>query len=183
MFDSNIFKAVDAISPSWRGELEITDAIQWLVDNGYSVSPYIHRGWWIDTGAPGEMLEANDLVLEEIEYHVEGYVDRESKVGRRVTIQRGAEIINSIVRGPTIIGENARIVNSYIGPFTSIDRGVVIENSEIEHSVVLDNSQIRDIDTRIQDSLIGRGVIITRSPIKPKALKLTLGDQSRLGIL
>ncbi len=169
--------------PSWRGELEITDAIQWLVDNGYSVSPYIHRGWWIDTGAPGEMLEANDLVLEEIEYHVEGYVDRESKVGRRVTVQRGAEIINSVVRGPAIIGENARIVNSYIGPFTSIDHDVVIENSEIEHSVVLDNSRISDIDTRIQDSLIGRGVIITRSPIKPKALKLTLGDQSRLGIL
>lgn len=183
MFDSNVFKAVDAISPSWRGELEITDAIQWLVDNGYAVSPYIHRGWWIDTGAPGEMLEANDLVLEEIEYHVEGYVDRESQVGRRVTIQRGAEIINSVIRGPSIIGEDARIVNSYIGPFTSIDHDVVIENSEIEHSVVLDNSEIRDIDTRIQDSLIGRGVVITRSPIKPKALKLTLGDQSRLGIL
>ena len=183
MFDANVFKAVDAISPSWRGELEITDAIQWLVDNGYSVSPYVHRGWWIDTGAPGELLEANDLVLEEIDYRVEGYVDRESQVGRRVMVQRGAEIINSVVRGPSIIGENARIVNSYIGPFTSIDRGVLIENSEIEHSVVLDNSQICNIDTRIQDSLIGRGVIITRSPIKPKALKLTLGDQSRLGIL
>ncbi len=183
MFDHNVFKAVDAISPSWRGELEITDAIQWLVDNDYAVSPYVHRGWWIDTGAPGEMLEANDLVLEEIEYHVDGYVDRESQVGRRVTVERGAEIINSVVRGPAIIGENARIVNSYIGPFTSIDHDVVIENSEIEHSVILDNSQISDIDTRIQDSLIGRGVIITRSPIKPKALKLTLGDQSRLGIL
>lgn len=183
MFDHNVFKAVHAISPSWRGELEITDAIQWLVDNGYSVSPYIHRGWWIDTGAPGEMLEANDLVLEEIDYHVEGYVDRESKVGRRVTVQRGAEIINSVVRGPAIIGENARIVNSYIGPFTSIDHDVVIENSEIEHSVVLDNSRISDVDTRIQDSLIGRWVVITRSPIKPKALKFTLGDQSRLGIL
>ncbi len=183
MFDSNVFKAVDAITPSWRGELEITDAIQWLVDHDYAVSPYIHRGWWIDTGAPGEMLEANDLVLEEIEYRVEGYADRESQVGRRVMVQRGAEIINSVVRGPSIIGEDARIVNSYIGPFTSIDHDVLIENSEIEHSVVLDNSQIRDIGTRIQDSLIGRGVVITRSPIKPKALKLTLGDQSRLGIL
>lgn len=183
MFDANIFKAVNAIRPSFRGELEITDAIQWLVDNEYSVHPFIHRGWWIDTGAPGEMLEANDLVLEEIDYEIEGYVDRDSKVGRRVRVQRGAEIINSIVRGPSIIGENARIVNSYIGPFTSINYDVLIENSEIEHSVVLEQSEIRDIGTRIQDSLIGRGVVITRSPIKPKALKLTLGDNSHIGIL
>ncbi|HID51661.1 MAG TPA: glucose-1-phosphate thymidylyltransferase, partial [Anaerolineae bacterium] len=110
MFDHNIMQAVNEITPSWRGELEITDAIQWLVDNNYSVHPYIHRGWWIDTGQPGDMLEANDLVLEEMEYKIEGYVDRESEVGRRVTIQRGAEIINSVVRGPSIIGENARIV-------------------------------------------------------------------------
>jgi glucose-1-phosphate thymidylyltransferase len=183
MFDSNIFKAVHAIRPSFRGELEITDAIQWLVDHDYAVHPFVHHGWWIDTGAPGEMLEANDLVLEEIDYEIEGYVDRESKVGRRVRVQRGAEIINSIIRGPSIIGENARIVNSYIGPFTSINYDVVIENSEIEHSVVLENSEIRDIGTRIQDSLIGRGVVIARSPIKPKALKLTLGDNSHVGIL
>ncbi|NCF65023.1 MAG: glucose-1-phosphate thymidylyltransferase [Chloroflexi bacterium] len=183
MFDSNIFEAVDAIRPSYRGELEITDAIQWLVDNGFSVHPFIHRGWWIDTGAPGEMLEANDLVLEEINYEIEGYVDRDSKVGRRVSVERGAEVINSIVRGPTIIGENARIINSYIGPFTSINYGVTIENSEIEHSVVLENSEIRNIDSRIQDSLIGQSVVIARSPIKPKALKLTLGDHSHVGIL
>ncbi len=183
MFDSNIFKAVDAIRPSFRGELEITDAIQWLVDSGLAVHPFVHTGWWIDTGAPGEMLEANDLVLEEIEYKIEGYIDRDSKVGRRVTVERGAEIINSIVRGPSIIGENARIVNSYIGPFTSISYDVTIENSEIEHSVVLEKSEIRDIGSRIQDSLIGRGVVIARSPIKPKALKLTLGDNSHVGIL
>jgi len=183
MFDTNVFKAVDAIRPSFRGELEITDAIQWLVDNGYSVHPFVHRGWWIDTGAPGEMLEANDLVLEEIEYEVNGYVDRDSKVGRRVSIQRGAEVINSIIRGPSIIGENARVINSYIGPFTSINYDVTIENSEIEHSVILENSEIRNIDSRIQDSLIGRHVIIARSPIKPKALKLTLADHSHVGIL
>lgn len=183
MFDKNIFEAVNSIRPSFRGELEITDAIQWLVDHDFSVHPFIHRGWWIDTGAPGEMLEANDLVLEEIDYEIEGYVDRDSKVGRRVCVQRGAEIINSIIRGPSIIGENARIVNSYIGPFTSINYDVVIENSEIEHSVILEQSEIRDIGTRIQDSLVGRGVIITRSPIKPKALKLTLGDNSQIGIL
>ena len=183
MFDHNIFTAIDNITPSWRNELEITDAIQWLVDNGFTVQPYIHRGWWIDTGRPGDMLEANDLALEEIDYVVEGYVDRDSEVGRRVCIQRGAEIINSVVRGPAIIGENTRIVNSYIGPFTSISHDVVVEDSEIEHSMVLEKSRIINIDARIQDSLIGRDVVISRSPIKPKAHKLTLGDHSRVGIL
>ena len=183
MFDNNIMKAVNSIAPSARGELEITDAIQWLITNGFTVHPYIHRGWWIDTGKRSDMLEANDLVLEEIEYKIEGYVDRDSQVGRRVTVQRGAEIINSVVRGPSIIGENARIVNSYIGPYTSIDHDVTIENSEVEHSMVLENSKIVDIETRIQDSLIGRNTNIRKSPIKPKALKLMLGDNSDVGIL
>ncbi len=183
MFDHNVMTAVNAITPSWRGELEITDAIQWLIDNGHAVHPYIHRGWWIDTGQPGDMLEANDLVLEELDYKIEGYVDRDSQIGRRVTIQQGAEIINSVVRGPSIIGENTRIVNSYIGPFTSIDKNVVVENSEIEHSMVLENSKISDIEARIQDSLIGRNATITKSPYKPKALKFTLGDNSNIGIL
>ncbi|MCI0394311.1 MAG: glucose-1-phosphate thymidylyltransferase [Chloroflexi bacterium] len=183
MFDPAIFEAVKAIRPSWRNELEITDAIQWLIDNGCSVHPYIHHGWWIDTGAPSAMLEANNLVLEELEYKIEGYVDRDSKVGRRVTVEQGAEIINSVIRGPSIIGENSRIVNSYIGPFTSIYHHVTVEDSEVEHSVVLEYSQIRNITARIQDSLIGRYVTIERSPIKPKAHKLTLGDYSQVGIL
>lgn len=183
MFDSSIFEAVEAIGPSWRGEYEITEAIQWLVNNGYSVHPYIHTGWWIDTGRPGDLLEANDLVLEEMDYTIEGYVDRDSQIGRRVTIQRGAEVINSVVRGPAIIGDSARIINSYVGPFTSIDHHVTIENSEIEHSIVLEYSQIRNIESRIQDSLIGRHVVIRRSPIRPKALKLTLADYSEVGIL
>ncbi len=183
MFDHHVFEAVNAIAPSWRGELEITDAIQWLIDSGHNVHPYVHRGWWIDTGKRDDMLEANDLVLEEIDYQVEGYVDRDSQVDRRVTVQRGAEIINSVVRGPAIIGENARIVNSYIGPFTSIDHDVLIENAEIEHSMVLENCHIRNIESRIQDSLIGRNVTISRSPIKPKALKLMLADHSQVGIL
>lgn len=183
MFDHHIFEATSAIAPSWRGELEITDAIQWLIENGHTVHPYVHRGWWIDTGKREDMLEANDLVLEEIDYYVEGYVDRDSQVGRRVRVQRGAEIINSVVRGPSIIGEDARIVNSYVGPFTSIGNNVVIENSEIEHSMVLENSHIQNIGARIQDSLIGRNVTINRSPIKPKAHKLTLGDNSQVGIL
>jgi glucose-1-phosphate thymidylyltransferase len=183
MFDSNIFQAVNSIKPSWRGELEITDAIQWLVDQKFNVHPYVHHGWWIDTGRPGDLLEANDLVLEEITHTIDGYVDRDSQVDRRVTIQRGAEVINSIIRGPAIIGENSRIINSYVGPYTSIDHHVTIENSEIEHSMVLEKSRISNIETRVQDSLIGREVVISRSPIKPKALKMTLADHSQVGIL
>jgi glucose-1-phosphate thymidylyltransferase len=183
MFDHHVFDAVNSISPSWRGELEITDAIQWLVENDYRVFPYIHRGWWIDTGAPTAMLEANSLVLEELTPCIEGYVDRDSEVDSRVTVEKGAEIINSVVRGPTIIGEDTRVINSYVGPFTSIYHHVVVEDSEIERSIVLEYSRIRDIPARIQDSLIGRQVDLSRSPIKPKALKLTLGDYSQVGIL
>jgi glucose-1-phosphate thymidylyltransferase len=183
MFDESIMEAVNAITPSWRGELEITDSIQWLVDSGRSVHAYVHRGWWFDTGKPGDMLEANDLVLEELDHRIEGYVDRASQVGRRVTIQKGAEVINSVIRGPSIIGEDSRIINSYIGPFTSIYHHVTVEDSEIEHSMVLEYSHIREIDARIQDSLIGRFVTIRRSPIKPKSHKMTLGDHSQVGIL
>jgi glucose-1-phosphate thymidylyltransferase len=183
MFDSHIFEAVDSINPSWRGELEITDAIQWLIDHDYHVSPYIHRGWWIDTGKKSDMLEANRLVLDELEPIIEGYVDRDSRVKGKVTIQTGAEIINSVIRGPAIIGEYTRIVNGYIGPFTSIYHHCLVEHSEIEHSIVLEYSKIVDIPQRIEDSLIGRNVEIFRSPIKPKAYKLMLGDNSTVGIL
>lgn len=183
MFDHHIHEACDAIKPSWRGELEITDAIQWLVEHGHAVHPYVHRGWWIDTGKPIDMLDANDHVLEELEHRVEGFIDRQSRVDKRVTVEAGAEVINSVVRGPAIIGRGTRVVNSYIGPFTSIYHDVVIDGSEIEHSIVLENSQIIDIPNRIADSLIGRNVKLTRSPIKPSAHKLTLGDYSEVGLL
>ncbi|MCB0215321.1 MAG: glucose-1-phosphate thymidylyltransferase [Chloroflexi bacterium] len=183
MFDHHIHAACDAIQPSWRGELEITDAIQWLVDQGLAVHPYVHRGWWIDTGKPIDMLDANDHVLEEKVHRIEGFVDRDSTVDKRVTVEAGAEIINSVVRGPAAIGRNTRIVNSYIGPFTSIYHDVLVEGSEIEHSIVLENSRIEGIQGRIADSLIGRNARLTRSPIKPSAHKLTLGDYSEIGLL
>jgi glucose-1-phosphate thymidylyltransferase len=183
MFDPHIFEAVNAISPSWRGELEITDAIQWLVDGNYDVHPYVHRGWWIDTGRPGDMLEANSLVLEELIPAIHGYVDRTSEVDSRVTVEKGAEIINSVVRGPAIIGQQTRVVNAYVGPFTSIYHHCLIENAEISRSIVLEHSQIRNIERRLEDSLIGRNVTIHRSPIRPKAYKFTLGDNSNLGLL
>ncbi len=183
MFDHHIFEAVEAIQPSWRGELEITDAIQYLVENQYAVYPYVHDGWWIDTGKPIDMLAANSLVLQELAPRVDGDVDRESQVEGPVTVESGAEIVNSRIRGPVIIGEGTRVVNSFVGPFTSIYHHCLIQNSEIEHSIVLENTRILDIPTRIEDSLIGRNVEIARSPIKPRALKLTLGDYSRVGIL
>ena len=183
MFDHHIFEAVHAIKPSWRGELEITDAIQWLVDNGFAVHPYIHRGWWIDTGAPIDMLAANDKVLEELDHKIQGFVDKDSRVTDNVTVETDAEIINSVIRGPAIIGEGTRVVNSYVGPFTSIHHHCVVEDSEIEHCIVLEYSRIVDLPVRIADSLIGRNVEIGRSPYKPKAYKLTLGDHSKVGIL
>jgi len=183
MFDHSVFEAVNAIKPSWRNELEITDAIQYLVDHGSTVRPYVHTGWWIDTGAPGDMLDANRLVLDEMEPKIEGYVDRASKLIGKVIVQKGAEIIGSVIRGPAIIGEETRIVNAYIGPFTSVYHHVVVEKSEIEHSIVLEHSRIVDIPQRIENSLIGRNVEIVRSPLLPKAFKLTLGDNSKVGLL
>ncbi len=182
MFDHHIFEATEAIQPSWRGELEITDAIQWLVDHGYTVFPYVHQGWWIDTGHPDDMLEANSKVLDELKPEVLGFVDEHSEVDSRVTIQAGAEIINSTIRGPAIIGEHTRIVNSYIGPFTSIYHHVLIENCEIDRSIVLEHSVMRDIEVRVQDSLIGRQALVQKSEYRPKALKLNLGDHSKVGL-
>lgn len=183
MFDPTIHEAVRAITPSWRGELEITDAIQWLVEQNYKVHPYIHRGWWIDTGKPIDMLAANAKVLEELTPRIEGFVDRDSQVDERVTIEAGAEIVNSVVRGPTIIGENTRIVNSYVGPFTSIYHDCQIENAEIEYSLILEHSTISNVHNRITDSLIGRNVKVAHSELKPQAIKLTLGDNSQLGLI
>lgn len=183
MFNAHVFEAVNSIKPSWRGELEITDAIQWLVEHNYAVYPYVHTGWWIDTGRPGDMLEANSLVLEELTPCIEGYVDRASQVDSRVIVEKGAEVINSVIRGPAIIGEHARIVNAYIGPFTSIYHHVLVENAEVSRSIVLEHSQISDLDQRIEDSLIGRHVVIQRSPIRPRAYKFTIGDHSQLGLL
>ncbi len=183
MFDQTVWNAVEAIRPSARGELEITDAIQWLITNGCKVHPYIHEGWWIDTGKKGDMLEANRLVLDEMEPSIAGYVDRDSHLIGKVIIERGAEVINSTIRGPAIIGEHTRIVNAYIGPFTSIYHHCLVEESEIEHSIVLESSSIRELPHRLEDSLIGRNVDVGRSPFKPKAYRLMLGDNSSVGVL
>ena len=183
MFDHHVFEAVNNIQPSGRGELEITDTIQYLIDQGLKVSPQIITSAWIDTGKPGDILEANRLVLEELQPRMEGQVDKDSQVNGKVTIERGAKVKNSVIRGPAIIGEESEIINSYIGPFTSVYHHVLIEDSELEHCIVLEHSHIIDVEGRIEDSLIGRYVEVTRSPKKPKAYKMTLGDHSKVGIL
>src|SRR3990172_889957 len=183
MFDHTVFDAVRNIKPSARGELEITDTIQYLITSGLAVAPQVITGWWIDTGKKDDLLEANRLILETFESRIEGEVDSSSQVNGKVIVERGAEIRNSVVRGPAIIGEGTRIVNSYIGPFTSIYHHCTISDAEIEHSIILENCRIVDIGTRIEDSLIGRNVEITRSMDKPKAYKLVLGDHSKVGVV
>jgi glucose-1-phosphate thymidylyltransferase len=183
MFDSGIMEAARAIKPSGRGELEITDAIQWLIDRGRTVDPHVINGWWKDTGRLEDMLEANRIMLETLEPSTEGHVDSESRVEGIVVVEKGAEVIASNIRGPAIIGEGTRIVNSFIGPYTSVYFGVEINGSEIEHSIILENSRITDIPGRIEDSLIGQNVEVGRSPLKPHAYRLMLGDNSRVGII
>ncbi len=183
MFDAAIWDAVAAIRPSPRGELEITDAIQWLVEHGRRVFPYVHEGWWIDTGKKDDMLEANRLILEELAASNAGTVDAESRLIGKVIIEHGAEVINSTIRGPAIIGEHTRIINAYVGPFTAISHHCTIESAEIEHSIVLDHCTIRDLPHRLEESLIGRNVEISRSTLKPRAYRLVVGDHCTIGVL
>lgn len=177
LFDPSIHEAVASIEPSPRGELEITDAIQWLIDHGHRVRHEVLEGWWKDTGKLQPLLEGNRLILETLELDVRGSVDADSLIDGRVVIEQGAEIVNSTVRGPAIIGERTRVVNSYIGPFTSVYFDCEIVDSEIEHSVVLEESKVLDV-ARVADSLIGKQVVIHRSTTRPHATRLMVGDHS-----
>ena len=179
-FDKNIFTAVKSIEPSWRNELEITDAIQWLVTNGYRVDPHVVEGWWKDTGKPGDMLEANRIMLEALERSVQGTVCDESAVMGRVEIHPSATVRNSTIRGPAIIGEDAVIEDAYIGPFTAISKGVRISEAEVENSIILDNCTIERVGTRIDAALLGRGVRVESTKTRPKAISLVLGDNSHV---
>ncbi|MBM42077.1 MAG: glucose-1-phosphate thymidylyltransferase [Acidobacteria bacterium] len=182
MFGPEVFESVKRITPSFRNELEITDAIQDLIDRGLTVRPHLVEGWWKDTGKLDDMLEANRLILETMERRIEGSVDTKSRVEGKVVIEAGAEIIGSVIRGPAIIGANARIEHAYVGPFTSIMNGVEIRESELEHSIVLEGSVLSDLASRVIDSLIGRNVRIIRQPVKPSAYRFMLGDNSEVGI-
>ncbi len=182
MFGPEVFESVNRIRPSFRNELEITDAIQDLIDRGLTVRPHLVDGWWKDTGKLEDVLEANRLVLDTFERRIEGSCDAESRVEGKVIIEAGAIIEHSVVRGPAIIGARARITRAYVGPFTSIMNDVTIRESEIEHSIVLEGSVIQDLGTRVADSLIGKNVKITRLPLKPSAYRFMLGDNSEVWI-
>jgi len=183
MFDRHVFEAVNSIKPSARGELEITETIQYLIDHGLSVRAQPLKGWWIDTGKMSDILEANRLILDILEARNAGQVDAASRLEGRVVLEKGAVVVNSTIRGPAIIGERTRIENAYVGPYTSIHNDCLIQNCEIEHSVVLENTRILDTTARIEDSLIGRHVEIGRAGGQTRTLKIMLGDYSKVGIL
>jgi glucose-1-phosphate thymidylyltransferase len=183
MFDHNIFKAVNSIKPSARGEYEITDAIQYLIENGFRVEHKVVDGWWKDTGKLEDMLEANRLVLDSMIALNLGAVDCESEIHGRVSIGKGSKIINSSIRGPAIIGENCLVENTFIGPYSSINDRVTIRASEIEHSIVLEDSQILDIGCRMADSLVGKNVKIGKSNKKPQAYRIMVGDNSEVSVI
>ena len=181
LFTARVHDAVAAIEPSARGELEITDAIQWLVDQGERVRCELLTGWWIDTGKLTPLLEANRLLLEQVEPAIEGKVDESSSIDGRVRIAAGAMVINSTIRGPVVIGADTRIENSFIGPFTAIGAGCSVDGSEVEHSVVMDGSSIVGI-ARLEDSLIGSHATVQRSRQKPRALRLMIGDHCQIDV-
>ncbi len=183
LFAPPIFDAARALEPSWRGELEITEAIQSLIEEGKTVKSEVVSGWWKDTGQLADMLEANRLVLEEIETKIEGEVDEASKIEGRVVVEPGAVISGSVVRGPAVIGAGARIEDAYIGPYTSIGDDVCVRRSEVEHSIILSGSVVEDLGTRMEASLLGREVKLTRSDGMPKTLRMLVGDKSEIKII
>ncbi len=182
MFTPAIHDAARAISPSGRGELEITDAIQHLVDSGARVDPHIVRGWWKDTGRLDDILEANRLVLETVERSVEGELI-DSRVDGRVVVLPGARLERSSVRGPAIIGADARLLDCYVGPYTAVGDRCVIEDAEVEHSILLADSQVRRLAGRMESSLLGRNVRVGRGDRQPRAYRFMVGDNSEIGIL
>jgi glucose-1-phosphate thymidylyltransferase len=182
MFTPEIHASARAIEPSGRGELEITDAIQHLVDGGRRVEPHIVRGWWKDTGRLDDMLEANRLVLETIVARVEGELV-DSQIDGRVIVEPGARLERSTVRGPAIIGARARLVDCYVGPYTAIAEDCLVQNAEVEHSILLAGSSVRELAGRMESSLLGRNVRVGRTDRQPRAYRFMVGDNSEIGIL
>ncbi len=182
LYGPPIFEAVRGIPPSARGELEISDAHQYLLDHGYRVGFSEITGWWKDTGKPEDLLEANrfalDHLLDGVGPAVHGFVDAESDVQGKVVVEAGARVLGSQVRGPAIIGKDAVIERSYIGPFTALGARCMIRNSELEYSILFEDTQILDADVRIERSLLGREVVIRRADSRPKTQKFILADQS-----
>jgi len=182
MFDKHIFDAIGKIKPSWRGELEITDALQQLIDDGFTVTPALVKGWWHDVGQPSDMLEANRLLLEPLDTCIEGDVDAETVVRGRVRVEKGAVVRHSELRGPLIVGAGTRVENSFIGPFSAIAEGCAIKDSEIEYSIVMEGSSVEGV-RRMDRSLVGRNVTVGYNQKPPKTYQLVLGDNSHIELV
>ena len=181
MFTPAVHEGIAQLKPSWRGELEITEAIQWLLDAGLPVSSTVISGYWKDTGNVADMLEVNRMVLESMPAACHGTVDAASELIGRVVIEEGATVTGSRVVGPVIIGAGTTVTDSYIGPFTALAEDCVISEAEIEYSIVLRGASIRGV-RRIEASLIGHDVEITPAPNVPRAHRLILGDHSKVQI-
>jgi glucose-1-phosphate thymidylyltransferase len=182
MFTAAVHDAARAIEPSPRGELEITDAIQHLVDSGLRVEPHVVRGWWKDTGRLEDMLEANRLILDNLRERLDGELI-DSQVDGRVVIEAGARLERTTVRGPAIVGAGAHLTDCYISPYTAIGECCVISGAEVEHSILLEGSSVCDLDGRMESSLLGRNVTIRRGDRQPRAYRFMVGDNSDISIL
>jgi glucose-1-phosphate thymidylyltransferase len=182
LYDRHIFEAVKAIKPSARGELEISDAHQYLIDNGYTVGYTEITGWWKDTGKPSDLLEANRLVLDSLSSHVGGEVDSRSTIAGKVVIGKGSTVINSVVRGPAMIGENCIIEDSFVGPYSSIGDHTHVRKSEVEYSIILRDCRILNVGIRLEGSILGNDVEVVEAQGKPRVHRFMIGDQSRVEV-
>ncbi|PLV58343.1 glucose-1-phosphate thymidylyltransferase [Thermotoga sp. KOL6] len=180
LFRNKIFEGIENIKPSWRGELEITDAIEYLIEKGEKVKGYIIYGWWKDTGKPDDLLEANRKILMQINEEILGSVDEKSDIQGTVMIGKATRIVNSVIRGPVVVGENCFIKDTYIGPYTSVGNNVILEDCELENSIVMDDCSIIGIEKRVDSSILGKGVSVRSSKKRPTSLNLILGDMSRV---
>jgi glucose-1-phosphate thymidylyltransferase len=183
LYDHHIFEAVDAIKPSPRGELEISDAHQYLITKGYKVGYMEITGWWKDTGKPTDLLEANRLILDNIAARNDGSIDETSTVAGRVVMQKGARVVNSVVRGPAILGENVLIEDSFVGPYTSIGDNTIVRGSEVEYSIILRDCKIINVGIRLEGSILGNDVEIVEATGRPHVHRFMIGDQSRVEVV
>ena len=179
LFDRTIHEVVEKLEPSWRGELEITDAIQGLIDAGRTVRPEQVTGWWKDTGKLEDLLEANRLILSALEPAIEGEVDDRSKLVGRVVVERGAKVSGSVIRGPAIVGEDTIVEDSLVGPYASIYTGCVVSGSQVEDSIVMERCRIEDV-RGLSESLLGKDVEVRRGRTRPSMYRVMVGDQSRV---
>lgn len=179
-FDPAVHAVIETLSPSWRREYEITDALQGLIDRGLPVEATVVEGWWKDTGKPEDILEANRLVLEDLRLQWAGTAAEETRLVGRVGAGPGTVVRRSEVRGPVILGRDVTVEDSYIGPYTSIGDGCVLRGVEIEHSVVLPQSRLEAVPARLDRCLLGREVRLTGTPRVPRTVRLVLGDRSQV---